>query len=64
MQNLFPNAQKKEKVQGEMGEGGGLRKFKEVGRRESRGAVSVLGLLNNYLEILPFVHAKTLEVDM
>ena len=44
--------------------GGGLRKLKEVGRRESRGAVSVLGLLNNYLEILPFVHAKTLEVDM
>ena len=45
--------------------GGGVRKLKEAGRRESRGDVSVLGLLNNYyLETLPFVHAKTLEVDM
>ena len=43
---------------------GWVRKLKEVGRRESRGAVSVLGLLNDYLKILPFVHAKTLEVDM
>ena len=46
------------------GGGGGVIKLKEVGRRESRGAMSVLGLLNNYLKILPFVHAKTLEVDM
>ena len=46
------------------GEGGGVRKLKGVGRRESRGAVSVLGLLNNYLEILLIVRAKTLEVDM
>lgn len=44
--------------------GGGVRKLKGVGRRESRGAVSVLGLLNNYLEILLIVRAKTLEVDM
>lgn len=44
--------------------GGGVRKLKGVGRRESRGAVSVLGLLNNYLEILLIVCAKTLEVDM
>ena len=39
--------------------GGGGKKLKEVGRRESRGAVSVLGLLNNYLEILRIAHAKT-----